>query len=138
MRAWGPSGERPSGGILKAHCDDAVGEDIAPGDHEIGFEFFYFEFWCAHHISEFLRRDEAGESRLGDTFIARKGEQDTSLDPLETLLVNSDGDEASTRTALEAGQRCLHRTPCASGRVLGNLAAQKDDIRALHPRAIGP
>ncbi|HEY1569117.1 MAG TPA: hypothetical protein VGF68_18970, partial [Solirubrobacteraceae bacterium] len=74
MRAWGPSGERPSGGILKAHCDDAVGEDIAPGDHEIGLEFFYFEFWCAHHISEFLRRDEAGESRLGDTFIARKGE----------------------------------------------------------------
>ena len=63
MRARGPSGERPSGGVLEAQRDDAVGEDIAPGDHEIGFEFFYFEFWRAHHISEFLSRDEAEESR---------------------------------------------------------------------------
>jgi len=59
------------------------------------------------------------------------------LDPFETLLVNSDGDEASTRTALEAASAAFTER-CASSRVLGDLAAQKDDIRALHPRAIGP
>ena len=63
MRARGPSGQRPSGGVLEPERDDAVGEDIAPGDHKIGFEFFYFEFWRAHHISDFLSRDEAEESR---------------------------------------------------------------------------
>jgi len=59
------------------------------------------------------------------------------LDPFETLLVNSDGDEASARTALEAASAAFTER-CASGRVLGDLAAQKDDIRALRPRAIGP
>ena len=63
MRARGPSGERPPGGVLEAQRDDALGEDIAPGDHKIGLEFFYFEFWRAHHISDFLSSDEAEESR---------------------------------------------------------------------------
>ena len=63
VRARGPSGERPPGGVLEAQRDDALGEDIAPGDHKIGLEFFYFEFWRAHHISDFLSSDEAEESR---------------------------------------------------------------------------
>src|SRR5260370_38911684 len=48
---------------------------------------------------------------LGDTFIARKGEGDTSSGPSETLLVNSAGDEASTRTALEAAGTAFTERP---------------------------
>jgi len=54
--------------------DDAFGEDLALGDHEISLKFFDFEFWCTHHTSKFLASDEAGVSRGGEIFIVRKGE----------------------------------------------------------------
>jgi len=60
------------------------------------------------------------------------------LDPFETLLVNSAGDEASTRTALEAAGTAFTERPALQVGCFGDLAAQEDDIRALHPRAIGP
>jgi hypothetical protein len=75
---------------------------------------------------------------IRDTFVARKGEGDTRFCPSEILLVIFADNEAATRTAVEAAGPCLHRAPCAAGMVLGGLAAHRDDIRALHPRTVGP
>ena len=111
VRARGPSGERSPGGVLEAHRDDTVGEDIAPGDHEIGLEFFYFEFRRASHISEFLSRDEAGESRHRGDIHRPKGRGGHEFCPFEILLVNSAGDEAATRMAMEAAGNAFSERP---------------------------
>jgi hypothetical protein len=74
VRALGPSGERPPGGVLEAQSHDALGEDVALADLEIGLELLYFEFGRAYHISEFLSSDEPMTVAGRDTFIARKGE----------------------------------------------------------------
>src|SRR5258708_36621659 len=75
---------------------------------------------------------------IGDTFIARKGEGDTSSRPFETLLINSDGDEASTRTGLEAVGAAFTEPHALQGGGLAILRLRRATFAPSIPALSGP